>query len=71
MSQYFLESVGREFFFGGGGGYVGKSMKIVQNTLKIEENFSDVLKKISVGRKKVGLVVVLCQLLPAIENLSP
>ena len=46
-------------------------MKIVQNTLKIEENFSDVLKKISVGRKKVGLVVVLCQLLPAIENLSP
>ena len=31
-------------------------MKIVQNTLKIEEKFSDVRKKFRVGLKKVGSV---------------
>ena len=31
-------------------------MKIVQNTLKIEEKFSDVPKKFEVGPKKVGSV---------------
>ena len=31
-------------------------MKIVQNTLKIEEKFSDVPTKFRVGPKKVGLV---------------
>ena len=31
-------------------------MKIVQNTLKIEEKFSDVPKKFRVGPKKVGSV---------------
>ena len=31
-------------------------MKIVQNTLKIEEKFSDVPKKFKVGPKKVGSV---------------
>ena len=31
-------------------------MKIVQNTLKIEEKFSDVRKKFRVGPKKVGSV---------------
>ena len=31
-------------------------MKIFQNTLKIEEKFSDVPKKFKEGPKKVGLV---------------
>ena len=31
-------------------------MKIVQNTLKIEEKFSDVPKKFEVGPQKVGPV---------------
>ena len=31
-------------------------MKIVQNTLKIEEKFSDVPKKFRVGPKKIGTV---------------
>ena len=53
-SQYFLGSVGREFFF-----FfflkifnIGKNMKIVQNTLKIEEKFSYVPKTFRVGPKK-------------------
>ena len=33
-----------------------KSMKIFQNTLKIEEKFSDVPKRFRVGPKNVGLV---------------
>ena len=33
-----------------------KSMKIIQNTLKIEEKFSDVPKKFRVGPEKVGSV---------------
>ena len=31
-------------------------MKIIQNTLKIEEKFSDIPEKFRVGPKKVGLV---------------
>ena len=31
-------------------------MKIIQNTLKLEEKFSDIPKKFRVGPKKVGLV---------------
>ena len=31
-------------------------MKIIKNTLKIEETFSDVPKKFGVGPNKVGLV---------------
>ena len=42
------------FFF-----YIGKSMKIVQNTLKLEEKFSDVPKKFRVAppqKSRVGRV---------------
>ena len=56
MSQYFLGSVGGNFFFSWKFFYIGKSMKIVHNTLKIEEKFSDFPKKFRVGPKKVGSV---------------
>ena len=36
--------------------YIGKSIKIIQNTLKIEENFSDVPKQFGVGPKKLESV---------------
>ena len=55
-SQYFLASVGREFFFFWKNFYLRKSMKIVQNTLKIEEKFSDIPKCFRVGSKKIGSV---------------
>ena len=54
-SQYFLGSVGMElFFFFRKIFYIGNSMKIVQNTPKIEEKCSDVPKQFRVGPKKVG-----------------
>ena len=56
MSEYFLGSVGREFFLFWKIFYIGKSMKTVQNTLKIEDKFSGVSKKFRVGPKKVGSV---------------
>ena len=48
----FLGWVGRHFFF-----FCKKSKKkIIQNTLKIEEKFSDVPNKFRDGPKKVGSV---------------
>ena len=54
MSQYFLGSVGREFFFF----LFWKFFYIEKHeiTLKIEEKFSDVPKKFRVGPKEVGSV---------------
>ena len=55
--QYFLESVGRPNLFGGKHFFFGrKSIKIVTNTLKIEEKFSDVPNFFRVCPIKVGLV---------------
>ena len=51
-SQYLLGSyVVQIFFF-----IYSKSMKIIKNTLKIEEKFSDVPKSFRVGPKNVGSV---------------
>ena len=56
-SQYFLGSVDRIFFFFFGKNVqYTKSIKIVKNTLKIEEKFSDVPKQFGVGHKKLGSV---------------
>ena len=53
-SQYFFGLVGREFFWKIF--YIGKSMKFVQNTLKIDEKLSGVSKQFRVGPKNVGSV---------------
>ena len=52
MSQYYLGSVGRQKKFGEEFFLHKKSMKIIQNTLKIEEKFSDVPKILIVGPQK-------------------
>ena len=52
----FLGLVDREFWFFWKFFYIGKSTKIIQNNLKIEEKFSDVQKKFRVGPKNVGSV---------------
>ena len=55
-SQYFLGSVGRQIFFFAYNFLYRKSFKIIKNTLKIEEKFSDVPKIFGAGHKKVGSV---------------
>ena len=51
MSQYFLGTVGRQKIF-----FYRKSMKIIQNTLKIEGKFSDVPKKKNQSRPQKSRV---------------
>ena len=51
-SEYFLGSVGRQIILFKEYFLHWKSMKIIQNTLKIQEKISNVSKKFGVGPKK-------------------
>ena len=53
-SQKFLGSVDRQIYFFFIKFLYRKSIKIIRNTLKIEEKFSDTPKIFGVGPKKLG-----------------